>query len=263
MEIGVWMSSYEEHVVLPNTPPPIHLPLHWQNRKTEPIPFNIITHSPTNHLPSPAPLPPNTHTLYNPPVAARSDWVSCAQRGKDLKRRLLRGAAHSESQRCGWRPVYVTWLIHMCDVTHLYVLLDSLSVYLKRRLLRGAGLSGSWRCGWRPVYVFIYVTWLIHMCDMTHSYVWHKRALHIQGLGVVDGGLYMWHDSFICVTWLIHMCDMTHSYVWHKRALHILSLGVVDGGFVCVFDCLCVCVCVCVCVWVCACVCVCVWERER
>jgi len=38
----------------------------------------------------------------------------------------------------------VTWLIHMCDMTHSHVWHDS----------------------------FTCVTWLIHMCDMTNSHVW-------------------------------------------------------------------------------------------
>ena len=41
--------------------------------------------------------------------------------------------------------MYVTWLIHMCDMTHSHMQHDSL----------------------------LCATWLIHMCDMTHSYVWH------------------------------------------------------------------------------------------
>jgi len=39
----------------------------------------------------------------------------------------------------------VTWLIHVCDMTHSCVWQDS----------------------------FMCVTWLIHVCDMTHSCVWH------------------------------------------------------------------------------------------
>ena len=82
----------------------------------------------------------------------------------------------------------VTWLIHMCDMTHSYVWHDSficvtwlIHVCYMTHLVRET--------------VVTRVTWLNHLCDMTHSYEWH--------------------DSFICVTWLIHMCDMTHLYVWH------------------------------------------------
>jgi len=76
----------------------------------------------------------------------------------------------------------VTWLIHMCDMTHSYVWHDS----------------------------FICVTWLIHMCDMTHSYVW--QASFICGtwpICLCDVTFsYVWK-------WLIRWCDRTHSYVGH------------------------------------------------
>ena len=74
----------------------------------------------------------------------------------------------------------VTWLIHMCDMTHSYVWHDS----------------------------FVCVTWLIHMCDMTHdSFI------------CVTWLVYVWHVSFICVPWLIHMCAMTHVYVFTQVLL--------------------------------------------
>ena len=83
----------------------------------------------------------------------------------------------------------LTWLVHMCDVTHSYVWHDA----------------------------FICVTWLIHMCDMTPSYVWHDSLICATWLiHMCDiTHSYVWHDSFMCVTRPIHMCDMTHSYVWH------------------------------------------------
>jgi len=94
--------------------------------------------------------------------------------------------------------ICVTWLIHMCDMTHSYVWHDS----------------------------FICVTWFIHKCDMTHSYVQHDAFIcvtwrihiwdmthsHVRHASLMSHS-YMWHDSFICgtclsfmcVTWLIHM----------------------------------------------------------
>ena len=85
---------------------------------------------------------------------------------------LVRGMTRSD----GWRDSFtcVTWLIHMCDVTHSYVWRDS----------------------------FISVTWLIHMGDMTHSYVWHDVFIGVTWLlDMCDmTHSYLWHDSFICVT---------------------------------------------------------------
>ena len=48
----------------------------------------------------------------------------------------------------------VTWLIHVCDVTHSHEWHDS----------------------------FIRVTWLIHVCEMTHSYVWHDSFICVTWL---------------------------------------------------------------------------------
>ena len=102
----------------------------------------------------------------------------------------------------------VTWLIHMCDMTHSYVWLDSVDNAAAEKTLD------------------ICVTLLVPNCDMTHSYVWHDSFICVTWLSGQcsrESTWYMrdttraqlWHDALICVTWLIHMCDMTHSYVWH------------------------------------------------
>jgi len=85
----------------------------------------------------------------------------------------------------------VTWLIHMCDMTHSYVWHDS----------------------------FICVTWLIHM-------KWRVRVcghVRMRFMILPRVCMCMWdmtqshagHDSFEWVTSLSHMRDMTHSYVRH------------------------------------------------
>ena len=94
--------------------------------------------------------------------------------------------------------IYVTWLIHTCDMTHSYMWHDS----------------------------FIYATWLIHTCDMTHSYMWHDSFIYVTWLiHICDmTHSYVWHDSFVCATWPIHMCDMTHWYVWHDSCVCVTWL---------------------------------------
>jgi len=94
-----------------------------------------------------------------------------------------------------------TWLIHMWNMTHVYVcnwvspciLLMCLHVWYTRE------------------------TWLIHMWDMTHSYVRHASFIGVTWLIHMWNMTYsyVWHDSFICETWLIHIWDMIHSYVRH------------------------------------------------
>jgi len=112
------------------------------------------------------------------------------------------------------RPfIHMTCLIHMWDMTHLYVFTcvtwHTIFDGLQGRLKRGLDTihSNSTTC----------VTWLIHTWYITHSSVWHASFICETWI------IYMWdmthsyvrHVAFICRTWLIHMCDMTHSSVWH------------------------------------------------
>jgi len=77
---------------------------------------------------------------------------------------------------------YVTWLVHMCDMTHSYV--------ARRIDMR--------------THLFICVTWLIRMCDVTRSHVWRDSF--------ICGTTHPYAHPF--VTWLVHMCDVTDLYVW-------------------------------------------------
>ena len=120
----------------------------------------------------------------------------------------------------------MTWLIHMCDMTHSYVWHDS----------------------------FICVTWLIHMCDMAISYVWRvtrpilplTRLIYLCDVrsGVIICGTwlfhmcdmthsYVWHDSFVCVTRLTHTCDMTHSYAWPDELTCVTWLIHITDTYTC------------------------------
>jgi len=87
-------------------------------------------------------------------------------------------------------PVWVTWLIYLCDMTDLFVRHD---------LFRGA-------------------TWL-----MTREYAQHDSS-HTRMSHITH--LFVRHDSFMCATWLVQMrhvtreCatrmgDMTHLFVRH------------------------------------------------
>jgi len=147
---------------------------------------------------------------------------------------------------------FVTWLIHMCDMTHLSMWLDYvwydtclyetwlIYFFSKKecpdlsRMCHDSFLSVIWLIHMLWHDSFIRETWLIHICEVTYSYVWHdsftyeKWFIHI--FDVTHS--YVWHDSLTRVTWLapmghvrhIRMCDMTHSYVWHDSFICVTWL---------------------------------------
>jgi len=145
--------------------------------------------------------------------------------------------------------IWVTWLIHMCAMTHSYVWHDSLvpvwhySITRNRQSKRRGFhhhicvtlLNYSvMQCDAEPVlcicvYIYTYMcsmtqpkqrgfhshhkcaSWLIHMCDTTHSY--------------------MWHDSFIWVTWLTYQC---HTVWCRAQSIH-MHIHIYIYTYVCVF----------------------------
>jgi len=120
------------------------------------------------------------------------EWVTLPMRMCHITR--MKGDVHD-----------MTWLIHMCDMTHSHVWHDSFTCVTWLIHMCEMTDSRVWHelftCVTWLIHMCTCVTWLIHMCDMTHSRVWH-----------------VWHDSFTCVTWLIHTCDMTHSCdTWRNR----------------------------------------------
>jgi len=94
--------------------------------------------------------------------------------------------------------VCVTWLIHMCDITHPYVWHDSFIL-------------------WHDPY--LWVTWPIHMCDMIHSSAWHDSCICVTWpiLMCDMTHSHVWHDPSMCLTWPIHDCDMTHFRLGHDQ----------------------------------------------
>jgi len=72
---------------------------------------------------------------------------------------------------------YVTWLIHMCDMTHPHMWHDSSTC----------------------------VTWLIHICDMTHPYMWHDSSTCVTWLIHICDMTHphVCRDSFVNLTWRI------------------------------------------------------------
>ena len=102
--------------------------------------------------------------------------------------------------------IRVTWLIHMCDMTHSCVWHDSF-ICVTWLISYRADVTCRKCVTWL---IYICVTWLIHICDMTHSYVWH--------------------DSFLCVTWLIsYRADVTcretaclaFKFAWMSHVTHM------------------------------------------
>jgi len=84
-----------------------------------------------------------------------------------------------------WHDTFicVTWLVHMCDMTHSFV--------------------------WRDV--FIRVLYLIHMRDVAHSEVWYDAFICVIWC-VVDS--WMSHDTYKCV--------MSHLLSWMSQP-HTIS----------------------------------------
>jgi len=132
----------------------------------------------------------------------------------------------------------VTWLIYVCDMTHLRVWHDS----------------------------FTCVAWLIYVCGMTHLCVWHDSFMCVAWLIYVCDmtHLCVWHDSFMCVAWLIYVCGMTHCHeyifmymymymyarvimcdvrvmyacvTWHIPVSVCVSIRICIAIYICIFTC--------------------------
>ena len=89
--------------------------------------------------------------------------------------------------------MYVTWLIHSCDMTHSCVWHDSFVSQTVHAMLATGG--------------FICVTWLMHLWDMTHSCVWHDSFVTQTLHAMLATGGFIYVTDF-CVTQYIHVSNV-------------------------------------------------------
>jgi len=111
--------------------------------------------------------------------------------------------------------IWVTWHIHMCDITHSYVRYDAL-------------ICATWlihMCDMTHLYVrddsFICVTWLIHMCDR-ELFTCKKLMEMIERWQWVMPSICAWVISPIstCVVsrmWMSHVPHIYMRWVTHVR----------------------------------------------
>jgi len=141
--------------------------------------------------------------------------------------------------------ICVTWLIHMCDMTHSYVWHDSfirVTYGAPAKILKKSALwfNTLYRMAW---------IWLFEkscdphahapqkscdifraICAAAHSCVAEFTRIILRSLLIVATPYHIWKSCDVqriwramCVTWLIHTYDMTHSCVWHDSCTHMLS----------------------------------------
>jgi len=130
-----------------------------------------------------------------------------------------------------WGICSLTWLIHVCDMTHA----PQRMRYMTLSLLATNSTS-----------VFsvenVFYQSLIHMHDMTHSQLWCVTCLHLSSQSILHRPspwrMCSTNRSFICMTWLIHNLDAWHAYISHCTQFQV---GLVRGknifwrdSFICV-----------------------------
>jgi len=132
--------------------------------------------------------------------------------------------ALTHSDVCHESIICVPWLIHICAMTH------HTNSHFVRDMTHSCVTHGCIVCVTWLLHVkeesFVCVTGLTHICAKTHSQskgaTERTAASCVMWLIHVCGVTYpyVWHDLFArtaasCVTWLTHMYDITHLYVCH------------------------------------------------
>jgi len=123
-----------------------------------------------------------------------------------------------------------TWLIYMCDMTHVYV------------------WHASFLCATCLIHTChnscIYVTWFVSLCvhkwDITHAYEWGvshvwRSCLHVE-MRVRHPLLHSYVPwlIYMCVTWPVSMCVYMNESFAPRNACAASLAHVKHGSFVCV-----------------------------
>jgi len=122
--------------------------------------------------------------------------------------------------------ICVTWLKHVCDMTHLYMWHDNL-IRCRHLCVCVDEVLGVIRCKYNTKKEHSHVwydTYFNSIIDMMHLYVWHDNLIRCRCVCVCWRG-FRSHSfntrlskrELIWVTWLALVCDMTHLYVSHDN----------------------------------------------
>ena len=129
-----------------------------------------------------------------------------------------------------WWFIYMTGLIDVRDMTHLYSLVYvtwSHPHWCMWRVTCSYTHSYTWHDSW------MCAAWLSHIhdvtpwcmwhdsfiivCDMTHSHIWHDAWIYVTWCNMTPW--YMWHHTSMYVARLIHIYDITHWFMWDDSCM--------------------------------------------